>query len=64
MTVERPIAEDELQAYIDKALDPKRHAAVERYLGEHPDVARRVEIQARQRAALREALAPIAAELG
>jgi anti-sigma factor RsiW len=62
MTEERPITEDELQAYIDKALDPKRHGAVARYLAEHPDVAHRVEATAQQRADLRDALAPIAEE--
>ncbi|MDQ7246891.1 anti-sigma factor family protein [Dongia sedimenti] len=62
MTVDRPITEDDLQAHIDGALDPKREAAVERYLAEHPDVARRIETQAGQRAALRAAFAPIAEE--
>jgi anti-sigma factor RsiW len=62
MTAEHPITENELQAYIDQALDPKRQSAVERYLAEHPDAARRVESQAQQRAALRAALAPITEE--
>jgi anti-sigma factor RsiW len=62
VTVEHPITEDDLQAYVDQALPPKRQAAVERYLAEHPDVAQRIEAQARQRADLRDALAPIAEE--
>lgn len=62
MTVDRPISEDDLQAYVDGALDPERRASVARYLEEHPEAARRVEAYRRQRADLRAALAPIAEE--
>jgi len=62
MTADRPISEDDLQAYVDQALEPGRRAVVEAYLDQHPDVAQRVEGFARQRAMLREALLPIAQE--
>lgn len=56
----RPIAEEELHALVDEALDPDRRADVLRYLQDHPDVAERVEGYRRQRAELRARLAPIA----
>lgn len=59
---ERPITEDDLQAYVDKALDGQRESEVAAYLAEHPDIARRTEIYNAQRTDLRAALAPIAAE--
>lgn len=59
---ERPITEDDLQAYVDKVLDGQRESDVAAYLAEHPDIARRIEIYSAQRADLRAALAPIAAE--
>lgn len=58
----RPITEDDLHALVDGALDGARSAEVERYLGDHDEVARKVEGYRRQRAALRAALAPIADE--
>lgn len=58
----RPITEDELHALVDGALDGARSAEVERYLGDHDEVARKVEGYRRQRSALRAALAPIADE--
>jgi len=62
MTTDRPISEDDLHAYVDKALDTARHAEVEAYLEHHPEVARRVRGFASQREGLREAFAPIAQE--
>ena len=58
----RPITEDDLQAYVDQVVDPVRRAEVDDYLARHPDVARRVAGQIRQRDELRAALAPIAEE--
>jgi len=62
MTTDRPISEDDLHAYVDKALDTARHVEVEAYLERHPEVARRVRGFAGQREKLREAFAPIAQE--
>lgn len=58
----RPIAEEELHAYVDGCLDADRHPAVLRYLQEHADVARRVAAYQAQRAALRDAFGPVAVE--
>ena len=58
----RPIAEEELHAWIDGQLEPDRLPAVLRYLQEQPDVARRVAAWRDQREALRAAFAPVAAE--
>src|SRR6478735_11115770 len=58
----RPITEDDLHAYVDRVLEPERQAEVAAYLGDHPDVARRVAAFTGQRDLLRAALAPIAAE--
>ena len=38
----RAITEDDLHAYVDRVLEPERRAEVAAYLGEHPDVAKRV----------------------
>ena len=38
----RSIKEDELHAYVDNQLDVARRPAVELYLLDHPDEARRV----------------------
>lgn len=54
-----PIGEDDLQTFIDARLDASRRAEVEAYLADHPDVARRVETERRQRDLLREALRPL-----
>ncbi len=62
MSVERPISEDDLHAYVDGALEPGRRFEVDQYLAHHEDVARRVAGYAAQRTALRSALAPVAAE--
>jgi anti-sigma factor RsiW len=37
-----PVSEDEIHAYVDGQLDPRRHAAVERWLAANADVAARV----------------------
>jgi anti-sigma factor RsiW len=51
------IGEDDLHAYVDFLLDPARRLAVERYLGENPDAARRVAADQRQREIIRSAFA-------
>jgi anti-sigma factor RsiW len=56
----RPIAEDELHAYVDGQLDPGRRAEVEEYLSRHPSVGQRIAGYSQQRQQLREALAPLA----
>jgi anti-sigma factor RsiW len=58
----RPILEEDLHAFVDRVLDGARQAEVEEYLDAHPDIAARVQGYVRQRAALRAALAPVAAE--
>ena len=58
----RPIAEEELHAWIDGQLDPDRLPAVQRYLQEHPDVARNVAAWRAQREALRQMFGAIASE--
>ncbi len=58
----RPITEDDLHAYVDRVLEPERQAEVAAYLGDHPDVAKRVAAFTDQRDLLRTALAPIAEE--
>ncbi|VIO70149.1 anti-sigma factor family protein [Bradyrhizobium ivorense] len=58
----RPISEDDLHAYVDRALEPERQAEVAAYLESHPDVAKRVAAFADQRCWLRSALGPIAEE--
>jgi len=58
----RPIAEEELHAYVDGCLDEDRQPAVLRYLQEHPDVARRVAAYQAQRDSLRDAFGSVAAE--
>src|SRR5260370_42214265 len=58
----RPITEDDLHAYVDRVLEPERQADVAAYLGDHPDVAKRMAAFTDQRGLLRPALAPIAEE--
>jgi anti-sigma factor RsiW len=62
MTVNRPISEDDLHAYVDERLEVGRIAEVDAYLAAHPDMTQQVDGFARQRRMLREALAPIANE--
>jgi anti-sigma factor RsiW len=58
----RPITEDDLHGYVDRALEPEREAEVAAYLASHSDVARRVAAFSDQRSWLRSALAPSAEE--
>jgi len=58
----RPISEDDLQAYVDEVLETHRRAEVLDYLSSHPEEGKRIERYREQRAALRDALAPIAQE--
>jgi anti-sigma factor RsiW len=58
----RPIAEEELHAYVDDQLEPERQAAVLRYLQEHPDISRRAAAYRAQREALRAAFGGVASE--
>jgi anti-sigma factor RsiW len=60
--INRPISEDDLHAYVDRALEPERQAEVAAYLDGHPEVAKRVAAFSDQRSWLRTALAPIAEE--
>lgn len=58
----RPVAEDELHAYVDELLEPARRAEIEQYLRAHPDLLERVRAYAAQRSDLRAAFAPLAEE--
>lgn len=62
MTNARPISEDDLQAYVDRRLDPDRLVEVEAYLAAHPTEAERIAGYAAQRTSLRAALQPYADE--
>lgn len=56
---ETPVTEVELQAHVDGRLPPERLAAVEAWLADHPDEARRLSSYRSQRDALRAALDPV-----
>lgn len=58
----RPICEQDLHGYVDGQLDDDRRRAVEVYLRDNPEAAEQVAIDCAQRAALRAALAGIAAQ--
>jgi anti-sigma factor RsiW len=62
MMDKRPVTEDDLQAYVDAALEPARRNEIEHYLETHPEVANRINGYIQQRAELRAALQPIAEE--
>ncbi len=62
MTLERPITEEDLHAYVDAVLEPARRREVEAYLKAHADVALRVSGYQQQAEQLRAAFAPIAQE--
>jgi anti-sigma factor RsiW len=62
MTSDGPIAEDDLQAYVDGRLPEERRAEVEAYLAQNPDVRERIELDIRQRNQLRGQLEGIAGE--
>lgn len=55
----RPIAEADLQAYVDNLLDADRRALVLRYLAENPAEAERMATLLAQRNALRAVLSPL-----
>jgi anti-sigma factor RsiW len=57
VTGERPIGEDDLQAFVDGRLSPSRLRAVKAYLADHPTTAEQVEREIEQRDALRARLA-------
>ena len=57
MTGERPIGEDDLQAFVDGRLPPPQREAVKAYLSEHPATAEQVEREIALREALRARLA-------
>ena len=57
MTDERPVGEDDLQAFVDGRLAPRRLDIVEAYLEANPAVAAQVAQEVEQRAALRARLA-------
>ncbi len=59
---QRPINEDDLQAYVDDALDQRRRVEVQDFLDRNPDIAERVAADCAHRAALRAALAPVVEE--
>lgn len=56
------VLEDDLQAFVDDALDATRRAAVEAYLAERPEDAQRVRAYRAQNAALRTLFDPVLAE--
>jgi anti-sigma factor RsiW len=58
----RPIAEEELHAYVDGQLEAARLPAVLQYLQAHPEVARRAEAYREQREALRALFGGVASE--
>jgi anti-sigma factor RsiW len=58
----RSISEEELHAYVDGLLDPRRRQVVERYLQAHPAAAQRAAVYREQREGLRAAFANRAAE--
>lgn len=62
MNGDRPITEDDLQAYIDEVLDSRRRGEVETYLAAKPEMAKRIATDIEMRSALRAALLPIADE--
>ena len=53
------IAENDLHAYVDDALDPGRRAEVEAWLASNPEAAERIAEYRRQNAALRIAFNPV-----
>jgi anti-sigma factor RsiW len=59
---ERPITEDEVQAYVDDRLDAARRQEVDRHLAAQPELAQRVAAYRAQRDALRAVFAARAAE--
>ncbi len=62
MNVNRPITEDDIQGYVDGALDTARQADVRDYLSNHPDTASKVSRMIEQRQMMRDRFAPIVNE--
>jgi len=58
----KPIGEDDLQAYVDRRLDPVRRAEVEEYLEGNPGEAERVHAFERQNAMLKNLFDPVLEE--
>lgn len=58
----KPIAEDDLHAYVDGLLDDARRAEVAAYFEAHPDIAARFARYGEHRAQLKAALDPVAKE--
>lgn len=58
----RPIAEEELHAWVDGQLDADREPVIVRYVQDHPEIARKVDSWRAQREALRAAFGMVAAE--
>ena len=59
---EAPITETDLQAYADGRLEPKRRAAVEAWLGAHPEEAERIADYRRLAKELRTIYDPVMSE--
>ncbi|UVF18767.1 anti-sigma factor [Microvirga terrae] len=57
MTGERPIGEDDLQAFVDGRLSASQRESIKAYLADHPAAATQVEREIEQREALRARLA-------
>lgn len=57
------IGEDDLHAYVDNQLPASRCKAVQDYLAQHPEEARRVAAYRRQKEAIRKAMAAALAEV-
>lgn len=55
----RPVGLDELNAYVDNALDPARRAEIEGHLDRHPDAAEQVRAYRDQTASLRILYGPL-----
>lgn len=55
---ERPVSDDDLNAFVDQRLDPAREAEVAAHLDAHPELAQRIAGYRAQRDLLRAALAP------
>jgi anti-sigma factor RsiW len=62
MNAGRPITEEDLHAFVDRALEPAQQAEVAAYLARHADVAARILGYQNEREALRAVLAPFAEE--
>lgn len=60
--MKRPITEEDIQGYVDCALQPERHEEVEAYLAANPDEASRAAALKADAATLRAALDPVAQE--